>query len=99
MGIENRTLDIIQETHRIRMREKDNSTQKDQTSNASRLQKQSVMQSHMPPQSQSQMHTDWEMQLKASRDVRWQLCCLVFKHNNVPLGDLYFAFLFPYLLL
>nr|DAD38565.1 TPA_asm: hypothetical protein HUJ06_012887 [Nelumbo nucifera] len=81
--VENKTADIIQETRKINMRRKaSGSYAQSPTANAS-----SSLQ-------QPQMQTDLEIQLKASRDVRWQLCitgsivekfcmlCLLFFHSN-----------------
>ena len=65
--METRTADIIQETRKLQIRkERSNSEKQKQTSNVGGTRQQPPMQTHM--------QTDLEIQLKASRDVRWQLC-------------------------
>lgn len=69
--VENRTADIIQETRKLQIRKKDgNSVPQNNASNISGTCQQPLTRTHMQPQTQ----TDLETQLKASRDVRWQLC-------------------------
>lgn len=69
--MENRTADIIQETRRIRLRKKnESSSSQNQGSSFGTLRQQPMM----PGRTQPQTHMDSETQLKASRDVRCQLC-------------------------
>lgn len=70
-AVENRTAGIIQETRKIQIRKKsDSSRSQNQASNFDSL--------RQPPQThvQPQIHATLETQLKASRDVRLQLCCI-----------------------
>lgn len=77
-AVENRTADIIQETRKIQIRKRsDSSRPQNQASNMDNLRQPPLPQRHMQPQ----MHTDLETQLKASRDVRLQLCCSGDKHK------------------
>ncbi|KAL3639897.1 hypothetical protein CASFOL_014865 [Castilleja foliolosa] len=65
-AVENRTADIIQETRKIHIRKKnDSSRSQNQFSNPDGLKQQPVAQTHAQPQ----IHTNLETQLKASRDV------------------------------
>lgn len=64
--VENKTQDIIHETRKLQIRRKGNS--EFQNDNCG------VNSSWQPLQPQNQ--TNHETQLKASRDVRWQLCCV-----------------------
>ena len=69
--VENRTADIIQETRKLQIRkERSSSENQNRLSNVGGARQQPPKQTHMQPQ----MQTDLEIQLKASRDVRWQLC-------------------------
>lgn len=64
--VENRTAGIIQETRKhIRKKPGGAAAQNQATNRGSTWQQ---------PQLQTQNQTDQELQLKASRDVRWQLC-------------------------
>lgn len=71
--VENRTSDIIQETRKLQIRKKGGSSekQKPMSNVGSTCQ---VQQPLMRAEVLQQMETDLEIQLKASRDVRWQLC-------------------------
>lgn len=70
-AVENRTAGIIQETRKLQMRRKgSNMGYQNQTDFSSSLQRQPTTRTH----GQSQVQADLEIQLKASRDVRWQLC-------------------------
>ena len=61
--MENRTADIIQETRKLQIRRKaSGSSAQDQSTDT------------LAPNTFSQIQTDQETQLKASRDVKWQLC-------------------------
>lgn len=76
--MENRTADIIQETRKhIKKKPGSSATQ----NNAQK------------PQMHNQMETDLELQLKASRDVRWQLCILVHIQKYFTCGFLLSLFL------
>lgn len=68
--MENRTADIIQETKKLQIRKKDSSSDRQNNASMSGARQQPLLGPHMQPQAQ----TDLETQLKASRDVRWQLC-------------------------
>lgn len=69
--VENRTADIIQETRKIQIKKKDhNFDVQNQNANIYRQRQQLPVQTHMQPQT----HADLEIQLKASRDVRWHFC-------------------------
>lgn len=68
--VENRTADIIQETKKLQIRIKDSSSVPQNNASMSDARQQPLLRPHMQPQTQ----TDLETQLKASRDVRWQLC-------------------------
>lgn len=73
-AVEHRTANLIQETRKIQIRKKsDSSKPQNQNSNLGSLRQPPMMQAHVQPQ----MHTDSETQLKASRDVRLQLCSLL----------------------
>ena len=68
--VENRTADIIQETRKLHIRKKGSGSEpKNQATNIY-TRKQPAMQTQVEPQLQD----DQEIQLKASRDVRWQMC-------------------------
>lgn len=64
--MENRTSDIIQETRKHIKKKPGNSEVQNKETNRST--------SWQHSQLQTQMQPDQELQLKASRDVRWQLC-------------------------
>ncbi|XP_022859184.1 uncharacterized protein LOC111379976 isoform X2 [Olea europaea var. sylvestris] len=85
--VENRTADIIQETRKIRIRKKNNSsTSQNQTSNIDNLRQQPMMQTHK--------HTDLETQLKASRDVAMAMAAkakLLLRELKTVKADLAFA--------
>ena len=68
--MENRTADIIQETKKLQIRKKDSSSIPQNNASMSGTHQQPLLRAHMQPQTQA----DLETQLKASRDVRWQLC-------------------------
>ena len=69
--MENRTAGIIQET-RNHIRKKPNSAAgQNQVTSRSSMGQQPQMQTN---RQQPQKETEQELQLKASRDVRWQLC-------------------------
>lgn len=71
--MENRTADIIQETRKLQIRKKGGSSEKQKPmSNVGSTRQ--VQQPLMRAEVLQQMETDLEIQLKASRDVRWQLC-------------------------
>lgn len=84
--VENRTADIIQETRKLQIRKKGSgSAPKNQTSNTGNSRQQPMTQNHL----QHKTHADLEIQLKASRDVRCQLCnagyiTKVIQHRCVP---------------
>lgn len=67
--VENKTVDIIQETRKHIKKKSGGSVAQYQTPNSG-----STMESQTQPQTQTQMQTGLELQLKASRDVRllWQ---------------------------
>lgn len=67
--VENRTSDIIQETRKHIKKKPGNSVGQNQETNHSTTLHQSQLRNQMSPK-----QTDQELQLKASRDVRWQLC-------------------------
>ena len=67
--VENRTSDIIQETRKHIRKKPGNAVGQNQETNRSSTLQQSQLRTQMSP-----MQTDQELQLKASRDVRWQLC-------------------------
>lgn len=67
--VENRTSDIIQETRKHIRKKPGNSVGQNQETNHSTTVHQSQLRNQMSPK-----QTDQELQLKASRDVRWQLC-------------------------
>ena len=64
--VESRTADIIQETRKHMKKKPGGSEAQNQVPNRSNAWQQ--------PQMQPQMQTDQGLQLKASRDVRWQPC-------------------------
>ena len=69
--VENRTADIIQETRKLQIRKKGSgSIPENQTSNTGSFRQQPLGQTHVQPRT----HAELEIQLKASRDVRCQLC-------------------------
>lgn len=69
--VENRTADIIQETRKIQIKKKDrNFNVQNQNSNIYGPRQPLPVQTHMQPQT----HAELEIQLKASRDVRWPFC-------------------------
>lgn len=69
--VENRTADIIQETRKIQIKKKDrNFDVQNQNSNIYGQRQQLSVQTHTQPQTPA----DLEIQLKASRDVRWHFC-------------------------
>ncbi|KAL0460380.1 UNVERIFIED_CONTAM: hypothetical protein Slati_0665200 [Sesamum latifolium] len=92
-AVENRTADIIQETRKIQIRKKSGSSlSQDQASNLGSLRKQHMFQTRMHPQ--SQLHTDLEMQLKASRDVAMAMAAkakLLLRELKTVKADLAFA--------
>lgn len=67
--MENRTADILQ-TRKLQIRRKGSTSVQNQASNVSGVWQQPAMRNNV----QTQPQTDLETQLKASRDVRWQLC-------------------------
>ena len=67
-AVENKTADIIQETRKHIKKKSGGSVAQYQTPNSG-----SNMESQTQPPTQTQMQTGLELQLKASRDVRWQL--------------------------
>ena len=73
--MENRTADIIQETRKHIKKKPGGSEAQNQVSNRSTTWQQ--------PQMQPQMQTDQELQLKASRDVRWQPCITGSYNRNI----------------
>ncbi|KAL2488452.1 uncharacterized protein Fot_41744 [Forsythia ovata] len=85
--VENRTADIIQETRKIQIRKKKNSSvSQNQTSNIDSLRQQPMMQTHT--------HTDLETQLKASRDVAMAMAAkakLLLRELKTVKADLAFA--------
>jgi len=64
--VENQTADIIQETWKLQIRKQGSSSERQK-------QMLNIGVRQRPPM-QTQVHADLEIQLKASRDVRWQLC-------------------------
>ena len=67
--VENRTSDIIQETRKhIKKKPGNSEGQRQETKHSM-----SRLQPHTRTQMHPQMQADQELQLKASRDVRWQL--------------------------
>lgn len=81
-AVETRTAGIIQETRKIQIRKKSDSAKSpnqtsnfakspNQSSNFESLRHQPSSQTNVQPQ-----HATLETQLKASRDVRLQLCCI-----------------------
>ncbi|CAA2966250.1 Hypothetical predicted protein [Olea europaea subsp. europaea] len=85
--VENRTADIIQETRKIQIRKKNNSSvSQNRTSDIDSLRQQPMMQTHM--------HTDLETQLKASRDVAMAMAAkakLLLRELKTVKADLAFA--------
>lgn len=72
-AVENRTAGLIQETRKIQIRKKnDSSRSQNQDSSFESLRQQPLQHTHLQPQDQNTLVT----QLKASRDVRLQLCCI-----------------------
>lgn len=72
--VENRTADIIQETRKLNIKKKAGNPEGSTASNIGTTRQLPKMHAHTQPQ----MQTDTEIQLKASRDVRWQMCILVY---------------------
>lgn len=68
--VENRTADIIQETRKLHIRKKSSNMGSQNQTDFSTAQQQPTTRTHGKPQ----MQADLDIQLKASRDVRWQLC-------------------------
>jgi len=73
--VENKTADIIQETRKLQIKRQGNNSE-------AQSQAPYYANNSLPQQSQMQpiqprMLTNHETQLKASRDVRWQLCYCV----------------------
>jgi hypothetical protein len=68
--VENRTADIIQETRKLQIRKKGSNAGSQNQTDFNSPQQQPILRTHGQPQ----MQADLEIQLKASRDVRWQLC-------------------------
>ena len=64
--VENKTADIIQETRKLQIKRRGNNSE-------SPIQSPNVNNSWQDP-TQPNIQTNHETQLKASRDVRWQLC-------------------------
>lgn len=74
--MENKTADIIQETRKLHIRRKGSTPEDQNQASGANSTWQSVTQT-----TQSQNQTNHETQLKASRDVRWQLCnCVLMVH-------------------
>lgn len=67
--VENRTSDIIQETRKHIRKKPGNFVGQNQETNHSTTSQEPQLRSQMSP-----TQGDQELQLKASRDVRWQLC-------------------------
>ncbi|KAL3653187.1 hypothetical protein CASFOL_002868 [Castilleja foliolosa] len=90
-AVENRTADIIQETRKIQIRKKnDSSRSQNQFSNPDGLRQQPVAQTHAQPQT----HTNLETQLKASRDVAMAMAAkakLLLRELKTVKADLAFA--------
>jgi hypothetical protein len=72
--VENRTADIIQETRKLNIKKKTGNPVESTASNIGTTRQLPKMHAHTQPQ----MQTDTEIQLKASRDVRLQMCILVY---------------------
>ncbi|XP_073304354.1 uncharacterized protein [Primulina huaijiensis] len=90
-AVENRTADIMQETRRIRLRKKnESSTSQNQESSVGTLRQQLMM----PSRTQPQTHMDLETQLKASRDVAMAMAAkakLLLRELKAVKADLAFA--------
>lgn len=90
-AVENRTADIIQETRRIRLRKKnESSSSQNQGSSVGTLRQQPMM----PGRTQPQTHMDLETQLKASRDVAMAMAAkakLLLRELKTVKADLAFA--------
>jgi len=69
--VENRTADIIQETRKHIQKKPNGAAARNQATYRSSMWQQPQMETS---RQQPQKETDQELQLKASRDVRWQLC-------------------------
>lgn len=89
-AVENRTADIIQETRKLQIRKKGSgSVSQNQTSNTDSLRQQPLAQTYAQPQT----HAELEIQLKASRDVRCQLCKTGYISSNYSVYvDVYCCF-------
>ncbi|KAI7984289.1 hypothetical protein LOK49_LG15G01045 [Camellia lanceoleosa] len=90
--VENRTADIIQETRKLQIRKKGSSSseKQNQTLNVGGTRQQTLMQTHIQPQ----MQTDQETQLKASRDVAMAMAAkakLLLRELKTVKADLAFA--------
>ncbi|CAN4128379.1 unnamed protein product [Withania somnifera] len=88
--VENRTADIIQETKKLQIRKKDNSSVLQNNASMSGARQQPSMRAHMQPQTQ----TDLETQLKASRDVAMAMAAkakLLLRELKTVKADLAFA--------
>ncbi|GFP97363.1 hypothetical protein PHJA_001880400 [Phtheirospermum japonicum] len=89
-AVENRTADIIQETRKIQIRKKnDSSRSQNQFSNLDGI-RQPIAQTHAQPQT----HTNLETQLKASRDVAMAMAAkakLLLRELKTVKADLAFA--------
>lgn len=90
-AVENRTAGLIQETRKIQIRKKnDSSRSQNQVSNFESLRQQPLQHSHLQPQNQATLET----QLKASRDVAMAMAAkakLLMRELKTVKADLAFA--------
>ncbi|KAL1545109.1 hypothetical protein AAHA92_21871 [Salvia divinorum] len=90
-AVENRTAGLIQETRKIQIRKKNNSSgSQNQASNFDSLRRQPLQQSHVQPEN----HSTVEIQLKASRDVASAMAAkakLLMRELKTVKADLSFA--------
>ncbi|XP_042045303.1 uncharacterized protein LOC121791411 [Salvia splendens] len=90
-AVENRTAGLIQETRKIQIRKKNNSSgSQNQVSNFDSLRRQPLQQSHVQPEN----HSTVEIQLKASRDVASAMAAkakLLMRELKTVKADLSFA--------
>lgn len=81
--MENRTADIIQETRKLHIKKKSGVPETQTTSSNVGINKQFQQ---LRVQTQPQTETDIAIQLKASRDVRFQLCIIGLHSNPSCIG-------------
>ncbi|KAJ6349098.1 hypothetical protein OIU77_006650 [Salix suchowensis] len=78
--VENRTADIIQETRKHIQKKPNGAAAQNQSNYRNSMWQQPQMQTN---RQQPQKETDQELQLKASRDVRWRLCYWIIYNGSI----------------